>query len=78
MDYTLFFEKNDQLAFLLLQRFFVKRNTIVTASSIFDTLPISEYKLSQLLISINSDLATIQCGKDSSISMPEKKHFEGA
>ncbi|WP_040471473.1 hypothetical protein [Lentilactobacillus kisonensis] len=77
MDYTLFFEKNDQLAFLLLQRFFVKRNTIVTASSIFDTLPISEYKLSQLLISINSDLATIQCGKDSSISMPEKNILKG-
>lgn len=77
MDYTLFFEKNDQLAFLLLEKFFVKRNTIVTVSSIIDTLPISEYKLSQLLTSINTDLASIQYAKDASISTPEKNVLQG-
>lgn len=77
MDYTLFFEKNDQLSYMLLQRFYAKRDRLVTISSVLDQLPISEYKLSQLLTSINRDLDKIQYSNHSQITTPEKNVLKG-
>lgn len=77
MDYTDFFEKNDQLSFLLLQKFFVKQDRMVTVSAITESTPISEYKLSQLLVAINNDLSQIQYAKSAKITSPEKNILKG-
>ncbi len=62
---------------MLLQRFYAKRDRLVTISSVLDQLPISEYKLSQLLTSINRDLDKIQYSNHSQITTPEKNVLKG-
>ena len=50
---------------------------IVTVSSILDTLPISEYKLNQLLTTINNDLAQVHYSKSPKITSPDKNILKG-
>lgn len=77
MDYTLFFEKNDQLCYNLLQKFAVGRNYILTQEAILETLPVSEYKLGQLLDTLNQDLSAITSTSDSQIAAIDKNVYRG-
>lgn len=77
MDYTQFFEKNDQLAFQILQKFAIKRNSMITVSSILDQFPVSEYKLTTILASLNNDLMHIQYVKSPKITETEKNVLRG-
>lgn len=77
MDYTLFFEKNDQLGFSLLQQFTADRDQIVPQSALLEVLPLSEYKLTQLLDTLNQDLAAVQSTPDCKISFIDKNLLRG-
>lgn len=77
MNYTLFFEKNDQLSFNLLQKFAVGRNQILTQEAILETVPVSEYKLGQLLETLNQDLASVTSTTDSHIDAIDKNVYRG-
>lgn len=59
MDYTLFFEKNDQISFALLQSFARSGRYIITQEEILRNLNVSEYKLSQVIINLNNDLTQL-------------------
>lgn len=72
MNYTLFFEKNDQLAFTFLQQFTANREQIVPQATLLNVLPLSEYKLTQLLHTLNQDLAAVQSTADCNISFIDK------
>lgn len=78
MDYTLFFEKNDQISYALLQSFALSGKHIVTQDHILQKLNISEYKLTQVILNLNSDLKKVdRLGGNASITAMENHIYQG-
>lgn len=77
MDYTLFFEKNDQLSFSILGLFVSAPDAIVTLDQIDARHELSTYKINQILLGLNNDLEAIDPSGNTSIKFLNRGVLRG-
>lgn len=77
MNLNQFFEKEDLLAYSLLQQLVARPSMAITVNEVLVNESISQYQLNKAISTLNNDLSNLQNGDPSMIELPEKNIIQG-